>query len=156
MHGTWTFVAMEYYALILNRTYLVSVNDVGLSAAVCRGLTAVEAGSGLTRYITGHLAVHGDLNDPNSYVSSQLVTRPSRANFTLSHSNITSVVYNPGKKWGMGPYPHDGRVIVGTPTQRREFIILGDQSGKEIADRLSATVGRANNSFKPTPLRGAA
>jgi hypothetical protein len=156
MQGTWTFVAMEYYALILNRTYLVSVDDVGLSAAVCRGLTAVKAGAGLTRRITGHLAVHGDLNDPDSYVSQQLVTRHSKANFAINHPNITSVIYNPGKKWGMGSYPHDGRVIVNTETQRREFIIIGNQSGKEIADRLSATVGGANNSFKPKPLRSSA
>ena len=37
------------------------------------------------------------------------------------------------KKWGMGYYPHDGKVYVKTKNgKKKEFIILGSQSGKEI------------------------
>ena len=149
MRNSWSFVAMQYYALILNRTFVVSVDAMGISGTVCRGLTGVEGGDSLTRYITAQLAVHGDLNDPNSYIGHTSI-RPSRANFALSHADITSVIFNPKKKWGMGPYPHDGRVIVETSTRRREFIILGKQSGREIAERLFADV----RSFKPEPLSG--
>ena len=130
---------MQYYGLILNRTFIVSVDAAGISGAVCRGMTSTEGGIGLARYVTAQLAVHGDLNDPSSYVAYP-ATRPDRANFALSHADITSVTYNPKKKWGMGPYPHDGRVIVATSTRRREFIILGNQSGQEIAERLRAEV----------------
>ncbi|HJY06951.1 MAG TPA: hypothetical protein VJ323_11600 [Bryobacteraceae bacterium] len=63
-------------------------------------------------------------------------------------SEITSVAYNPRKKWGMGYYPHDGRVIVQTLKRQREFIILGNQSGQQIAQRLREYVARANSSFK--------
>jgi len=151
MRNSWSFVAMQYYALILNGTYVVSVDATGIAGRVCRGLTAVDDGNSSTSYVTAQLVVHGDLNDPNSYISDAL-TRPNRANFVLSHADITSVIYNPRKKWGMGPYPHDGRIVVETSTRRREFIILGNQSGREIAERLRADV----HSFKSGLLRASA
>lgn len=156
MHNTWHFVAMQYYGLILNRTYLVAVDESCIEGKVCRRLTAVEAGGGLTRYITGQLAVHGDLNDPYSYMSDQKLARPHNADFSLSHSEITGITYNPKKKWGMGPYPHDGRITISTVNGQRELIILGTQPGKEIAERISEVTQRANNSFKPPPQSGAA
>jgi len=39
----------------------------------------------------------------------------------------------------MGPYPHDGRVTIETyDNNKREFIILGNQSGKSIANLIPA------------------
>ncbi|PPU68739.1 hypothetical protein XpiCFBP4643_09625 [Xanthomonas pisi] len=147
---------MEYYAVILNRTFLVSVDESHIHGTVCRGLTSVESGVGAARLITRQLSVQGDLNDPNSYLEDRQLNRQNSANFTLNLSEVTAVTYNPRKKWGMGYYPHDGRVFIQTPVRRRELIILGNQSGQEIADRLIRSVGRANNSFKPKPLRGSA
>jgi hypothetical protein len=135
---------MEYYALILNRTYLVRVGDGKILGSVCRGLTAVEGGGDrLTREITARLAVQGELNDPASYVSAATLAKSHRANFAIALSEVRSVTYDPQKKWGMGYYPHDGRVTVTTPWQRREFIILGGQSGREIARRLNSAVEAA-------------
>ena len=134
---------MEYYALILNRTYLVSVDATGIAGKVCRGLTAVASGIGLTRYITSQLAIHDNPNDPSSYVSDHRLAGQNNADFTLKYDDISSISFNPHKKWGMGPYPHDGRVIITTPGKEREFIILGNQSGREIADRISKIMGRA-------------
>ena len=136
-------IRLERYRPRMRATRLVTRHVRHGSNAVTQG------GDSLTRYITAQLAVHGDLNDPNSYIGHTSI-RPSRANFALSHADITSVIFNPKKKWGMGPYPHDGRVIVETSTRRREFIILGKQSGREIAERLFADV----RSFKPEPLSG--
>lgn len=144
----WSFVAMQYYGLILNRTYLVSVAAEKIRGQVCRGLTSVESGIGLARSITHSLAVQGDLDDPLSYVSDCQLIRENKANFMFSLSEITSVAYNPRKKWGMGYYPHDGRVIVQTLKRRLEFIILGNQSGERIARRLREYVARANSSFE--------
>jgi len=152
----WSFIAMEYYALILNRTYVINIKDDALCGVVCRGLTSIEGGGDtLTRSATGKLAVNGDINDPNSYVDITAINKPHRANFCIPLSDIRQVEYTPQKKWGMGYYPHDGRVFVVTPDSKREFIILGNQSGKEIATRLNAGVAVANKSFKPTPQSGA-
>jgi hypothetical protein len=135
---------MEYYALILNRTYLVRVGDGHISGSVCRGLTAVEGGGDrLTREITARLAVHGELNDPASYVDTETLSKRHRANFAIALSEVRSVTYDPTKKWGMGYYPHDGRVTVTTSKQKREFIILGGQSGRDIARRLNLAVEAA-------------
>jgi hypothetical protein len=135
---------MEYYALILNRTYLVRVGDGQIAGSVCRGLTAVEGGGDrLTREITARLAVQGELNDPASYVDAATLSKSHRANFAITLSDVQSVAYDPRKKWGMGYYPHDGRVTVATTRVRREFIILGGQSGREIARRLNSAVAAA-------------
>jgi hypothetical protein len=150
MQDSWQFVAMEYYALILNRSYLVSVDEASIRGKVCRGLTAVEAGRGLTRFISHRLAVHGELNDPTSYVSGLQLARENKADSLYRCVDIVDVDFNPTKKWGMGPYPHDGRVTISTLEQRRELIILGDQSGLKIAERISGIVERANSSLKRT------
>jgi hypothetical protein len=144
MQQNWSFVAMEYYALILNRTYLVHVGDGQIVGSVCRGLTAVEGGGDrLTREITARLAVQGELNDPASYVDAATLSKSHRANFAIKLSEVRSVTYDPRRKWGMGYYPHDGRVTVATSGQKREFIILGGQSGREIARRLNSAVEAA-------------
>jgi hypothetical protein len=53
-------------------------------------------------------------------------------------SDIKSAIYNPSKKFGMGYYPHDGRVIIETfDNKKREFIILGNQSGESIANFIT-------------------
>ncbi len=141
----WSFVAMEYYALILNRTYLITIKDGALCGVVCRGLISVEGGEDpLTRIVTRKLAVHGNLDDPKSYVDAERIKQPSSANFSIPLSGISTVTHDPRKKWGMGHYPHDGRVFVEAAGKKREFIILGNQSGKEIAERLRMYVQRMN------------
>lgn len=152
----WSFVAMEYYAVILNRTFLVTINDESLIGVKCRGITSIASGGDpFTRAITTNLAVSGDLNDPSAYIDERLLKNSSSANFTIMLSDIRSVEYNPRKKWGMGYYPHDGRVFIVTEKCRREFIILGRQSGRGICNHLSAAVERANPSFKRGALKRA-
>jgi len=152
MQATWSFVAMEYYALVLNRTYVVSVSDREIRGKVCRGVTAAEGGIGIARLITHRLAVQGDLNAASSYIDEERLSRPASGDFSTFLSDVTSIAYDHRKKWGMGPYPHDGRVVISTPSQMRELIILGSQSGRTIADRLAESVGRANPSFKSSDL----
>ncbi len=138
--SSWSFVAMEYYALILNRTFLLTVTRDRLDARVCRGITSIDGGP-----VQSLMAVHGDINDPNAYVNNELLAKPNRANVTLPLTSITSVEYTPKKKWGMGYYPHDGRVFVRTATRKREFIILGNQSGQQIASDLTSAVKQASH-----------
>ncbi|MBB3059920.1 hypothetical protein FHS09_000733 [Microbulbifer rhizosphaerae] len=134
----WSFVAMEHYGLILNRTYLISIKEGKIEGKICRGLTAahVTFGDPLTKYATGILAVSGDLENSRSYIEKKKLKQTSSANFSIPLSEIKSVEFNPNRKLGMGDYPHDGRVFIEVFRKKREFIILGNQNGKVIADRL--------------------
>ena len=141
------FVAMEYYGLILNRTFLILLTDTYMLGAVANGLVSAQAsGDPLTSIIIHSMAIHGDVQNPLSYVKEKYLRRlgsidllgedfleAHRANFRIAFSEIDEVSYNPRKKWGMGEYPHDGRVYVTVNWTKREFIILGDQSGEAIA-----------------------
>ena len=139
----FSFVAMEYYGLILNRTFRVSLAAEGLQGTLVRGITTVRGGvDPLTEWVTSSLAVSGDLQNPNSYVSRELAasSREHRSNFLMKYADISSVTYDSRRKWGMGYYPHDGRVYVRTRTSKREFIILGSQSGGQIRDRIESAI----------------
>jgi hypothetical protein len=147
------FVAMEYYYLIFNRTFLVIKTNGYLIGIQGNGLVSVEGGDGIiTPTVTSLLAVKGDLTNPYSYLKNKYlekvvgldlldgsITEANKFNFLMKLSDIKSAVYNSAKKWGMGPYPHDGTVTVETyDNKKREFIILGNQSGQSIADLISA------------------
>jgi len=96
------------------------------------------------------LAIDGDLQNPYAYINSKYIDRikdidlfsdaflkANGSNFRIKKSEITGVEYDKRKKWGMGYYPHDGKVYVklndGTT---REFIILGSQSSQETCNRI--------------------
>ena len=66
------------------------------------------------------------------------IIEANKTNFLIKLSDIKSAIYNPSKKFGMGYYPHDGRVIIETfDNKKREFIILGNQSGESIANLIT-------------------
>jgi hypothetical protein len=51
------------------------------------------------------------------------------------------VHYDSSKKWGMGSYPHDGKVHVTTKTgQKKEFIMIGEQDGAAIAQAIQKKI----------------
>ena len=140
------FVAMEYYWLILNRTFLVAADGEALTGKLVRGLTAVEVkhgGDPITRRVMRAMAVRGDLANPESYVDSKRQARPSRVDFRIPFAAIESVEHDPRRKWGMGPYPHDGRVFLCADGRMREFIVLGAQSGAAITEAIRRSAGLA-------------
>jgi hypothetical protein len=58
-------------------------------------------------------------------------------NFAISKSAITRVHFNPRQKWGTGPVPHSGRLMIDIrDARRRELILLGQQNGLDLLDRL--------------------
>lgn len=141
------FVAMEYYNLIMNRTFLILISDKYLIGLKVNGLISVEGGGdSLTRSITKNMAIQDDLQNPYSYMKSSYlrkienlniygedILKTEKPNFKINRNEIKSVTYDKRKKWGMGYYPHDGKVYVKTKNgKKKEFIILGSQSGKEI------------------------
>lgn len=143
------FVAMEYYRLVFNRTFLVLITDEMLIGIKVRGIAGAKTGSDpiVDALVPG---VDGDLQDPFTYLSAKYTAglstldvmsdellKRSRANFRIERKDILKVRYDPTRKWGMGYYPHDGRVYVDKMWGSREFIILGNQSGQAIADVLN-------------------
>jgi hypothetical protein len=142
------FIAMQYYGLILNRTYLVLLIDDRLIGIKVNGLVSIESGDNLLeKKLSNLMAVRGDLQNPYSYIKSSYYHRiqeleltdehirtQNRANIVIYRADIEKAYYDPRKKWGMGYYPHDGKVyLITTNGVRKEFIILGNQSGQRIA-----------------------
>jgi len=96
------------------------------------------------------MAVRGDLQNPYSYVKSKYIDRvkdcdlsdgsiltQNKSNFVINRADIRNAYYDPKKKWGMGYYPHDGKVYIETFGKgKKELIILGNQSGHKIASLI--------------------
>jgi hypothetical protein len=146
------FIAMEYYFLILNRTFLFIKTKDHLIGIQGSGLISAEGGADiLTHHITSNMAVKGDLNNPYAYLKNKYLEKVvdldlldgsilevNKTNFVLKTIDIKTVYHDPAKKTGMGPYPHDGRVMIETfDNKKRELIILGNQSGEKIANIIS-------------------
>jgi len=145
------FIAMEYYYLILNRTFLVVIGDDDLIGIKIRGVVSCEVDSSpLTGSVTKYLAVTGDIDNPNSYINSDLlhiyeeldiqdahVMDLDNANFKIKFDDILNIYHDKRKKWGMGYYPHDGKIYIETNDANKELIILGNQQGGEIVKRLN-------------------
>ena len=144
--SAWSFVAMEYYALLLNRCFVLSIEGGQLRGVKCRGLTADLHGGGfLSRWLHRRWSVAGDRKDPSSYIEDDVRRHGSRADFAVPLTEISAVDYDPRRKWGMGEYPHNGRIRVTGTTGRREFIIVGRQSASDICARLRAAAGLARS-----------
>lgn len=141
------FVAMEYYALILNRTFLVLITKDGLIGLKANGMVSAEGGEDIfTMKASRRFAIRGIPEDPYSYLQAKYlkpmenidlsdprILSEHKENFIVHKSDIRNVFHDPRKKWGMGYYPHDGKVYVETiSNKKREFIILGNQSGQRI------------------------
>lgn len=143
------FVAMEYYWVILNRTFLILITDKELIGIKVHGLVGVESADPTVNLLP--LAINGDLQNPYSYISTKYIDRikdtdirspeflkVNNSNFRINKSDIIDIVHDKSKKWGMGYYPHDGKIYIKTKDyKKREFIILGSQSGQDIKNWLA-------------------
>jgi hypothetical protein len=144
------FVAMEYYMLLLNRTYLVLLTNDLIIGLQANGIVSSEGGDDyLTQSIVDPFTIKGDLNNPYSYLKQKYLQKIESvnlldgsilhqpgANFIIKKTDLADVYFDERKKWGMGHYPHDGKVYVKTNIAKREFIILGNQSGQRIANLI--------------------
>ena len=142
---TWGFVALEYYALILNRVMAVlfSSNDVVI----------VRVGG----VVAAPQPVHDIHFKPLAYVTPGMADRYSsiamesdelleidRANRKLPLSEVIGARFEHRRKWGMGTVPYSGIVYLQIGASEREFVLLGDQDGAEIASLLNRSL-RAKN-----------
>jgi hypothetical protein len=146
------FIAMQYYGLILNRTFLVLLHKNKLIGLKVNGLVSAPGGSDpITLAITESMSIKDNPYNPFSYVKNKYLRRledidieheeilnVSPSNFKIDKNDIIEVRHNKNKKWGMGPYPHDGRIYIKTRNRKRkELIILGNQSGQQISDWIN-------------------
>ncbi len=138
----FSFVALRYYAIILNRTFRIFVTDKYILGAKVGNLLASPGG------ILEN--IESEWQDKEFYVNHQLDNKYSkinsespkflasdRANFRILKSDIKDVKYFP-TKWGMGNVPYSGRIIITTKNQKNiELILLGSQNYKSILKILS-------------------
>ncbi|WP_263355974.1 hypothetical protein [Acidicapsa ligni] len=119
-----SFVAMEYFWLILNRTFVVFSTPNALYGWKASGPVSnadrdyfqplVEMT--LDRELTQDLAAIRKLSELSG-------------GFCIARSSIVSVESSYKSKWGMGGILHSGRVTITTNTRRsREFILLGSSA----------------------------
>jgi Zn-dependent protease with chaperone function len=123
----WSFIAMTYYGLVLNRTFRVIVTERTVSGARVRGLLSAPMSVGPQHdnpefYVNARLdGVYADL-DPES---AEFLAR-DRANFRIARDDIERVELIERAKWGMGPVPTAGRIMLHLRGgKRRELILLG-------------------------------
>jgi hypothetical protein len=131
------FVAMEYFWLILNRTYVVFIAPEGLYGWKVRGpVTNADR--------TFYEPYQEMLKDDEFMRDWQAIEKLSRlrGGFVIERMAIVSVEYNERQKWGMGGIPHSGRINVKlSDGKTREFILLGFAIGDELVNRMVATLG---------------
>jgi Zn-dependent protease with chaperone function len=136
----WSFVAMEYHRLVLNRTYRVIVTEGAICGARVRGIMGSPT-----------LAPGEAWLDPEFYPDPKLESKyrdlepgsaefleADAANFRYDGGEIAAVEFTPRKKWGMGNIPSSGRIILRLQGgARRELILVGQQNGAAIRDALA-------------------
>jgi len=133
------FVAMEYFALILNRSFLIFITAEGLRVWNFHGMV-----SSLQPLF--YESVEALLDDPDMTAGSQAFEElmQRRHTFSVRYSEIRSVEFVDRQKWGMGSIPHSGRLLVEFSARRRkrEFILLGSAHGQLIRDMIASRIQR--------------
>jgi len=122
------FVAMEYYALMLNRTFVVFVSPDGLYGWKAAGVVPAGVGDYFKHYSEM-------LKDPKVMHDIAAVRNLAslKGGFFIPRSEIRSAEFIAKPKLGMGGIPHSGRVLVSlTSGKSREFILLGKADGEHI------------------------
>lgn len=126
--GISGFVAMEYYAVILNRTFVVFVTPGGLYGWKATG----PVPAGVPDYFRPCAEM---LRDPRVMHDLPAIEKLAslKGGFFIPRSDIRSAEFNPKKKSGMGGIPHSGTILVSlTSGKSREFILLGQVDGEQI------------------------
>jgi hypothetical protein len=103
-NDSWSFVALQYYWLILNRRYLVVVGNHRIV-----GLRVGGAVVSPNRYTPGMDSpnpldyIDSDLSDRYEHIDpfSDVALKMDAANFSIDRSSMRAATYLP-KKWGMG------------------------------------------------------
>jgi len=136
------FIAMEYYNLILNRTYGIFATKQMICGAKIIGVAAAPTNS----YGTYALM----WRDPRNFIAEKTIRKyegidlqkpeflaVNKANFQIKCSDVAEIKFVAKKKASMGAIPHTGSLFISTSDgKKREFIILADQDGEDIKNRI--------------------
>jgi len=149
LEGPVRFLAMEYYLLMWNRSFEVSVTSSSICGAFVRGVISATSGSVGSARNTNDVT---NLANPKRLAlarehepGSQNYLALHRFNFSIPRTQIAGVRFNP--KWGMGPVPHSGRLHIDIHQgATRDLILLGELGGEALANTVSQ-IG-----FPVTPL----
>jgi hypothetical protein len=133
------FVAMEYFAVILNRSFLIFITDEGLQGWKFTGPVTAQ-------YPEFYKPVEELLDDPEMSPGgpafNELMHGPNT--FLIPHGDIRSVHFADKTKWGMGRILHAGILSLGlTEDRKREFILLGASYGEGIRNSILARTANA-------------
>lgn len=134
------FLAMEYWGLILNRSFAVLISPAGLHGWQFKGITSA---------LNPHFFVPYQrlILDPDPAIGTEAFDRlmKKRGSFFIPRDQITAATFDPTPKWGMGGVPHTGKLLVHLRDGRdREFILLGDQDGQASAIMSERAVASAS------------
>jgi hypothetical protein len=139
-NDSWSFVALQYYWLILNRRYLVVVGNHRIVGLRVGGVVVSP-----NRYTPGMDSpnpldyIDSDLSDRYDHIDpfSDAALKIDAANFSIDRSSVRAATYFP-KKWGMGSVPYSGRIVL-DPANRSpiELILLGEQDSLRICNKLA-------------------
>ena len=137
------FIAMEYWAILLNRTFLVFVWDRYLWGIKVKGIVMAPLPPFEKRW--HHLGYF--LTDkffrryPEIATPSESLLEKSWHNFRIDLSEISRVAFDPTPKWGMGTVPHSGKLYLDFKSgKQRELILISDQDGHKLASDLQSAV----------------
>ena len=137
----WSFVAMRYYALILNRTFRIFVTDkyiLGAKEGHVIGSPGGALGAPGPEWQNEKFYIDSGVDKKYASINleSNKFLKEDRANFRILRSDVEDVKYFP-TKWGMGQVPYSGRlVITSSQGKKTELILLGKQDHETILKML--------------------
>lgn len=135
------FAAMEYYFLILNRSFEIIITAEGIYGSLLGGVIyahqpsvarASKTGNGYDLFSEQQIdrARWFSIDDADF-----LTSHPQ--NFHYQKSTIASLSYDASNKWGMGPVLHSGKLCINTlDGKKRQLIPLGTLAMPVVLSRL--------------------
>ena len=137
------FLAMEYYLLMWNRSFEVTVTSSSLCGAFVSGaisansrsVTSARESNDATKLVDRNRLDQARAHEPGS----QAYLALHRFNFAIPQVAVAAIRFDPTPKWGMGPVPHSGRLHFDQRGGKsRELILLGQQDGPALLSAASS------------------
>ncbi|MCJ7706902.1 MAG: hypothetical protein MUO38_04700 [Anaerolineales bacterium] len=142
-----SFLAMEYFGLMLNRTYAISATKTMVCGAKMFGAVgSPRSALGIHRWRDPRNFIDRKTQDKYRGVSpeSPEFLAVNKDNFQIYCADIVGIAFSPKKKLSMGGIPHSGTITLEFKDRKpREFILLGDQDGAEIETKLRSICSNA-------------
>lgn len=131
------FIAMEYYWLVMNRTYVIFIAPEGLYGWLAQGPVTASNRTYFEPYQRMLLDEHFIRNHTAIQKLSSLP-----GGFFFGRSEIASVADDDRKRWGSSGLPHTGTIRVCLVSGiTREFIVLGNMHTGRITHKIASIAG---------------